>query len=81
LAETGEDLEAEFANVRSILTPTQAARFLVWVANNAACVHMLNELWDRVYPSTTTTTMTTTTTYNDNNDDDDSVPPPAPNGN
>jgi len=50
LAQTGEDLETEFNNVRSILTPTQAAKFLVWVANNAACMHMLNELWDRVYP-------------------------------
>jgi hypothetical protein len=49
LAQTGDDLETEFDNVRSILTPTQAAKFLVWVANNSACMHMLNELWDRVY--------------------------------
>ena len=51
LAQTGADLEAEFGNVRSILTPTQAAKFLVWVSNNSACVHMLNELWERVYPA------------------------------
>lgn len=50
LTKTGDDLEAEFNNVRAILSPTQAAKFLVWVANNAACMHMLNELWDRVYP-------------------------------
>ena len=50
LTQCGEDLEAEFNNVRSILTPTQAAKFLVWVANNSACMHMLNELWSRVYP-------------------------------
>jgi hypothetical protein len=50
LAQCGEDLEAEFNNIRSILTPTQAAKFLVWVANNSACMHMLNELWSRVYP-------------------------------
>ena len=49
LAQTGDDLETEFDNVRNILTPTQAAKFLVWVANNSACMHMLNELWDRVY--------------------------------
>lgn len=55
LAQTGEDLETEFNNVRSILTPTQAAKFLVWVANNSACMHMLNELWDRVYPSASKT--------------------------
>lgn len=51
LAQTGADLEAEFSNVRSILTPTQAAKFLVWVSNNSACMHMLNELWERVYPA------------------------------
>lgn len=50
LTQCGEDLENEFNNVRSILTPTQAAKFLVWVANNKACMHMLNELWNRVYP-------------------------------
>lgn len=57
LAQTGEDLETEFYNVRSILTPTQAAKFLVWVANNDACVHMLNELWDRVYPQPESTSL------------------------
>jgi hypothetical protein len=50
LTQCGEDLEAEFNTVRSILTPTQAAKFLVWVSNNTACMHMLNELWSRVYP-------------------------------
>ena len=50
LTQCGEDLESEFDNVRSILTPTQSAKFLVWVANNGACMHMLNELWSRVYP-------------------------------
>jgi hypothetical protein len=46
----GNGLETEFDNVRSVLTPTQAAKFLVWVADNRACMHMLNELWSRVYP-------------------------------
>eukprot|EP00566_Odontella_aurita_P014943 CAMPEP_0113554402 /NCGR_PEP_ID=MMETSP0015_2-20120614/16129_1 /TAXON_ID=2838 /ORGANISM="Odontella" /LENGTH=344 /DNA_ID=CAMNT_0000455539 /DNA_START=129 /DNA_END=1160 /DNA_ORIENTATION=- /assembly_acc=CAM_ASM_000160 len=45
LTQVGEDLEAEMNSVRAILTPTQAAKFLVWVANNGACMHMLNELW------------------------------------
>lgn len=53
MTQTGEDLETEFDNVRSILTPTQAAKFLVWVANNSAAMHMLNELWERVYPAGT----------------------------
>lgn len=51
LAQCGEDLETEFNGIRRILTPTQAAKFLVWVANNKACMHMLNELWNRVYPA------------------------------
>jgi len=50
LNECGEDLEAEFAKVRSILSPKQTAKFLVWVANNGACMHMLNELWSKDYP-------------------------------
>jgi hypothetical protein len=50
LTQCGQDLEQEFNNIRSILTPTQAAKFLVWVANNKACMHMLNELWNKVYP-------------------------------
>lgn len=45
----GRDLENEFAEVRGILTPTQTARFLIWVKKNSACMHMLNELWDKTY--------------------------------
>lgn len=54
LTQCGEDLESEFNTIRTILTPTQAAKFLVWVANNKACIHMLNELWAKVYPETGT---------------------------
>jgi bZIP transcription factor len=53
LTQCGENLETEFDNIRNILTPSQAAKFLVWVANNGACMHMLNELWTRAYPHTT----------------------------
>jgi hypothetical protein len=56
MTQTGEDLETQFDNVRSILTPTQAAKFLVWVANNGAASYMLNELWDRVYPNQSSST-------------------------
>ena len=62
LTQCGEDLETEFNNVRAILTPSQSAKFLVWVAQNKACMHMLNELWSKVYPSTHNT--------NGNNSDD-----------
>jgi hypothetical protein len=51
LTQCGEDLETEFNNVRTILTPSQSAKFLVWVSQNKACMHMLNELWSKVYPS------------------------------
>ena len=34
LTTVGQDLDAEFSEIRSILTPRQAAKFLVWVANN-----------------------------------------------
>ncbi len=34
LTNMGQDLDAEFSEIRSILTPRQAAKFLVWVANN-----------------------------------------------
>jgi len=50
LTNMGQDLDAEFSEIRKILTPRQAAKFLVWVANNGACMHMLNELWRKVYP-------------------------------
>lgn len=56
LAQMGDDLATEFNHVRAILTPTQAAKFLVWVANNRACIHMLNELWGQVYPEPVTST-------------------------
>jgi len=53
LTQCTDDLDAEFTTIRSILTPRQAAKFLVWVANNDACMHMLNELWRRQYPEPT----------------------------
>jgi hypothetical protein len=43
------DLETEFNSVRAILTPTQVAKFVVWISRNGACMHMLNELWGRIY--------------------------------
>jgi len=49
LAKCGDDLEAEFDSVRSILTPTQAAKFLIWVKNNGACMYMLDQLWSNKY--------------------------------
>ena len=56
LTQAGEDLEAEMDSVRAILTPTQAAKFLVWVSNNSACMHMLNELWNQSMPESSPST-------------------------
>jgi len=28
------------------------AKFVVWISNNGACMHMLNELWGKVYGKT-----------------------------
>jgi len=49
LAQCGHDLDTEFNCIRQILTPSQSAKFLVWVAQNKACMHMLNELWSKKY--------------------------------
>ena len=50
LSQCSKDLDKEFSMIQSILSSCQAAKFLVWVANNQACMHMLNELWSKVYP-------------------------------
>jgi Spy/CpxP family protein refolding chaperone len=60
LAQCGQDLETEFHCIRQILTPSQSAKFLVWVARNKACMHMLNELWSKNYPSMSKATTTET---------------------
>lgn len=49
LEQCGQDLDTEFNCIRQILTPSQSAKFLVWVAQNKACMHMLNELWSKNY--------------------------------
>ena len=49
LTQCGKELETEFDSVEQILTPTQTAKFLVWISNNRACMHMLNELWSKTY--------------------------------
>jgi len=58
LTQCGKDLDEEFSIIQSILSPRQAAKFLVWVANNQACMHMLNELWSKVYPEPIITPIT-----------------------
>ena len=45
LKQGNNDLDAEFAKLSKILTPSQVAKFVIWNCNNHACMHMLNELW------------------------------------
>jgi uncharacterized membrane protein YgcG len=40
-----EALEAEMKILQGILTPKQAAQFILWVSHNPACMQMLNKLW------------------------------------
>ena len=35
----------QIAKVMSLISPTQTIRFLQWVEDNQACIHMLNGLW------------------------------------
>ncbi|KAJ0398620.1 hypothetical protein P43SY_007478 [Pythium insidiosum] len=41
-------LDLEMDKLQNILTPTQRAKFIVWVTNNQACMHLLNKLWRSV---------------------------------
>lgn len=41
-------LDMEMEKLQNILTPTQRAKFIVWVTNNQACMHLLNKLWRTV---------------------------------
>lgn len=41
-------LDMEMEKLQNILTPTQRAKFIVWVTNNQACMHLLNKLWRSV---------------------------------
>jgi hypothetical protein len=43
-----EALEAEMKILQSILTPKQAAQFILWVSHNPACMQMLNKLWEKL---------------------------------
>lgn len=47
------DLSIDHVGVlQRILTPTQTAKFVLWVSKNEACVHMLNQLWDKLHGDT-----------------------------
>jgi|TARA_B110000091_G_C13492985_1_gene341031 hypothetical protein len=43
-----EALEAEMKILQGILTPKQAAGFILWVSHNPACMQMLNKLWAKL---------------------------------
>ena len=43
--EKNKSLDAEMTELQSVLSPVQAAKFILWVSNNPACMQMLNKLW------------------------------------
>eukprot|EP00611_Tribonema_gayanum_P024189 TRINITY_DN5278_c0_g1_i2.p1 TRINITY_DN5278_c0_g1~~TRINITY_DN5278_c0_g1_i2.p1 ORF type:complete len:347 (+),score=138.58 TRINITY_DN5278_c0_g1_i2:385-1425(+) len=49
LCTKNESLDDEMAQIQRILSPTQTAKFILWVSRNAACMHMLNQLWTQVH--------------------------------
>ncbi|CAN0076067.1 unnamed protein product [Ascophyllum nodosum] len=49
LEDRNQTLDGEMAEIQRILTPTQTAKFVLWVSKNRACVHMLNQLWDKLH--------------------------------
>ena len=48
MGEKNETLESEMNTFTHLLTPTQVAKFIVWIKNNSACMTMLNQLWDKM---------------------------------
>ncbi|TMW60324.1 hypothetical protein Poli38472_000366 [Pythium oligandrum] len=48
VASKNTTLDMEMDKLQNILTPTQRAKFIVWVTNNQACMHLLNKLWRSV---------------------------------
>lgn len=49
IADKNSSLDQELHEVQKILTPTQTAKFILWITQNPACMHMLNQLWHHIY--------------------------------
>ncbi|CAM9557741.1 unnamed protein product [Chrysoparadoxa australica] len=49
LCNRNQSLDEEMDEIQKILTPTQTAKFILWVSRNSACMHMLNQLWTAVH--------------------------------
>lgn len=43
-----ESLDSEMAQIQSILSPRQTAKFILWIDQNPACMQMLEALWPHV---------------------------------
>eukprot|EP00510_Aplanochytrium_minuta_P001371 CAMPEP_0184011420 /NCGR_PEP_ID=MMETSP0954-20121128/3819_1 /TAXON_ID=627963 /ORGANISM="Aplanochytrium sp, Strain PBS07" /LENGTH=375 /DNA_ID=CAMNT_0026291239 /DNA_START=325 /DNA_END=1452 /DNA_ORIENTATION=+ len=39
-------MASQMENVMNLVTPSQQAKFLLWVEKNQACMHMLNNIWN-----------------------------------
>ncbi|TFJ84656.1 hypothetical protein NSK_004121 [Nannochloropsis salina CCMP1776] len=49
IEDKNSSLDQELLEVQKILSPTQTAKFILWITRNPACMHMLNQLWRAVY--------------------------------
>jgi hypothetical protein len=50
-----DSLDSEMANIQSILSPRQIAKFILWIDRNPACMQMLEALWPHITVSSSTT--------------------------
>lgn len=51
-----DSLDSEMANIQSILSPRQIAKFILWIDRNPACMQMLEALWPHITVSTSSAT-------------------------
>jgi hypothetical protein len=50
--------DSEIANIQTIMSSRQTAKFILWIKENPACMQMLEQLWPHMtYPSTRSTSV------------------------
>lgn len=40
-----DHMSSQMETIMELITPVQQAKFLMWIAKNQACMHMLNNMW------------------------------------
>lgn len=67
-------LDQEMANIQSVLTPRQIAKFILWIDNNPAVMQLLEALWPHIthdHPSRNTSTCDNLSSLGNNDEDSD----------